>query len=436
MTRRRNAALLAGAAVGSLLLSAFVAPSAYATSNPVQGDFLCLTTVQVSGTSSTLVPEPQQLRTTVDVPAMNDGTAVATATFTAPASSTMPLSPPVELTNVSVTTSARIEVYTSAKNDPTAAGGLSAPTIALGTSASPTAYPTQAAETPWEFSTAVGVVLPSADAGLRQWIRPIEVSYVWTADGAQGQTSCRLVDVPAVVPGGTVEHPAYGLSYQYPDAAPITSEGKTSAEVTALFGGAGARTTVSGTATPDPVDECEVPEGGSCDTEQEVEVEVTPGNLMQSATAAAGNPSATQVVLTDEVTGNPYITVDAVSQTMVGPMNPVTVTDLRGSADGWSLTAALSDDFTAVTGGAITKDHVALTGVGCAPVTGSATRVAGVGGNLSSPAVTLCKVEPGVDDSSGDSGSGQYVVSAQVELEVPAFQRAGEYTSTLTITLT
>ena len=51
--------------------------------------------------------------------------------------------------------------------------------------------------------------------------------------------------------------------------------------------------------------------------------------------------------------------------------------------------------------------------------------------------MTLCGVDPGVDDSDGQlRAGGQYTVTGAVELTVPAFQKAGEYTSTLVITLT
>jgi hypothetical protein len=41
-----------------------------------------------------------------------------------------------------------------------------------------------------------------------------------------------------------------------------------------------------------------------------------------------------------------------------------------------------------------------------------------------------------MDDSEGDSGSGQYTVTGRVDLTIPPFQRAGDYTSTIVVTLT
>ena len=116
-------------------------------------------------------------------------------------------------------------------------------------------------------------------------------------------------------------------------------------------------------------------------------------------------------------------------------MNPVTVADLRGGTAGWSLTAQLSGAFSEIGGGSISASAASLTGVSCTPVAGSASHVDGTGGTLSGP-VTLCGVDPGTDDSSGDSGGGSYVISGNLNLVVPAFQKAGEYTSTMTITLT
>jgi hypothetical protein len=42
---------------------------------------------------------------------------------------------------------------------------------------------------------------------------------------------------------------------------------------------------------------------------------------------------------------------------------------------------------------------------------------------------------PGVDDSAGQSGSGQYTIGGRFELTVPAFQKAGQYSATLQLTL-
>ena len=122
---------------------------------------------------------------------------------------------------------------------------------------------------------------------------------------------------------------------------------------------------------------------------------------------------------------------------MYGALNPITVTDVRGGTAGWSLTAQLSGPFTEVGGGADRRERGALGRLGVR----AARRIgdAHTGRRREPPAssaVTLCGVDPGVDDSAGQSGGGQYVVSGTVELTVPAFQKAGEYSSTLVITLT
>lgn len=444
MRLRRVAPWAATAAL--LAAGVAVATPATALGSAVVGDFVCETSASSHGVAGVVLGEPVQYRSTVTAPttAPQDSAVVADVVVEPVAGGTAPLSPPVDLADVTVSqVQVRLDVFVTTTNSPTGITGDPEP--APGAAVVDDGPFDQPASTPWGTPVEVSVSVPTTghDVGDRLWLRVKEFSYIWssTEDDLAGATTCRLVGpIPPAYSGQagatTVEEPLYGAlsaqSRQYTE-----SYSNFTASDPATFGSFGSRVTVAAAPpTTGTDDECTVPEGGECDTEQEVEVTVDPGNLMQSAAVTGDNPSATQVILTDEVSGDPYITVDAFSQTMVGPMNTVTVTDLRGSADGWSLTAALADDFTAVTGGTITKDKVALTGVGCAPVPGSATRITGSGGNLSNPAVTLCKVEPGVDDSSGDSGSGQYAVSAQLELEVPAFQRAGEYTSTLTITLT
>ncbi len=200
-------------------------------------------------------------------------------------------------------------------------------------------------------------------------------------------------------------------------------------------------TDVNGAGSGTPSSSCTVTDPSGCTTGQQVTATVTAGSLTQEAAKAGSNPSSTAIVLTKDdgnsgtYSGASAVTVSTTSQLMEGALNPVTVTDVRGGTAGWSLTAALSGPFTEVGTGQIAESAAKLVQVGCSPLAGSATRNPGSGGTLSS-AVTLCGVDPGVDDSDGQSGGGQYTVTGTVELTVPAFQKAGEYASTLVITLT
>ncbi len=173
----------------------------------------------------------------------------------------------------------------------------------------------------------------------------------------------------------------------------------------------------------DPVGDCVAP----CSTQQNVFAEVTPGSLSQRLVQDPANPSATQVEFGD-------VTTDSVGQAVGAPMNPVEVTDARGGTYGWSLTASVSDPFTAGGGGTIPASALAMGAASCTGLAGSAAVVEGPAGALGTGAHTVASVGAGVVGGAG-SGGGQYVCGASLTLTVPPFQRAGTYTTTLTLTL-
>jgi hypothetical protein len=443
---RRSALLVIAAAT-----LAMVVPTAPATAmgGTLTGSFLCENTlVTASGTASTAInAAPQDFVTTVDMPDSADAGTGASAQVTIAASSggTMPLSPPVALPGVAITgLEVRLDVYRSTTNR---AIDIS-PTVDMTAGSAPVSLPTftQAAGTAWDLPTFQVTAPVTGPSGGRAWVRVKQFSFTWgnAGQGWTGTTTCRLAAAQAFPAGPTtVEQPIFGalttLSRQYPVAATNVNLSGTELEIRAQLAD---RVTFTGTSPPPPSSSCTVTDPSGCTTGQQVTATVTAGSLSQQADAAATNPSSTAIVLTKQnaaskytYAGAPAVTVETASQVMEGALNPVTVTDVRGGTAGWSLTASLSDPFTEVGGGQMAKAAAKLVQVGCAPVAGSATRTPGTGGTLSS-AVTLCGVDPGVDDSDGQSGGGQYTISGAVELTVPAFQKAGEYTSTLVITLT
>jgi hypothetical protein len=290
----------------------------------------------------------------------------------------------------------------------------------------------------------VSVTIPPSSVGTRQWLRLKEFTYEWTAtEVVKGYTRCRLVGAAQnTASGGTVQHPIFlfltSESQQYPESATNFTTGS------ATFDAFAARLTVTdvnGAGSGTPSSSCTVDGVTPCTTDQNVNATVEPGSLSQAASAADSNSSSTAIVLTEDdgvsgtFVGAEQVTVGTAPQVMEGALNPVTVTDARGGTAGWSLTAELSGPFVETGGGQMAEADAKLVSVVCAPTAGSATRETGAGGTLSN-AVTLCGVDPGVDDSAGQSGGGQYTISGRFELTVPAFQKAGEYTSTLVITLT
>jgi hypothetical protein len=336
----------------------------------------------------------------------------------------------------------RLDVYQTTANSPsTIAGAPAQGAIGVLESGTPPAdFP---ADTAWPAPDPISVLVPTAPPGTRQWLRVREVTYEWTAAGQiTGSTLCRLeAPIQSATSGGTVTQPLFGflgsLSAQYPDSALDFAAGE------AKFSDFADRLTVeaSDSAPLPPSSNCTVTDPSGCTLGQQITSSVLAGRITQQAARAPENPESTSIILhrQGDVVGPPYdgdpsVVVSRVPQVMEGPLNPVTVTDVRGGVAGWSLTAELTAPFVEIELGTIDESQARIVGVACTPIAGSASRAPGSGGTLES-AVTLCGVDAGVDDSEGQSGSGQYTISGRFELTVPAFQKAGEYTSTLQITL-
>ncbi|TYB64326.1 hypothetical protein FXF51_21625 [Nonomuraea sp. PA05] len=151
-----------------------------------------------------------------------------------------------------------------------------------------------------------------------------------------------------------------------------------------------------------------------------------------AATLSVGSPgagSATQTLAAEVVAGPLSLSVAgtgaslpdvSAGQSASGELNPATVTDLRGTAAGWSLVGQVTD-FTSTGGGTI-----AAGSLGWVPRT-DGNAAPGPGAGLGQ-AATLCAAGAG-------SGSGVSACSAGLSLQVPDGTRAGAYTATLTLTL-
>ncbi|MFI6586659.1 hypothetical protein [Embleya sp. NPDC050493] len=121
------------------------------------------------------------------------------------------------------------------------------------------------------------------------------------------------------------------------------------------------------------------------------------------------------------------ITINGQAQNMTGALNTVTVKDFRNGTTGWTLTGAVTD-FTNGTGGRIGADTFTWTpkvtagpGSPSVPVPGSAGPI-GTGATLASaPAAATT--------------GGTFAADADISLAVPAYQAAGTYSATLTLSI-
>ncbi len=117
---------------------------------------------------------------------------------------------------------------------------------------------------------------------------------------------------------------------------------------------------------------------------------------------------------------------------MYGNLNTVTITDTRGGTQQWTLTATAPN----FTDGTHTISHslLAIT-PSCALVTGDAGVSSGAAGqNFGAASVALC-TGPSVADPTSQTTGGQWTFNAPVQLAVPAYQAAGNYSTTITINL-
>jgi len=126
------------------------------------------------------------------------------------------------------------------------------------------------------------------------------------------------------------------------------------------------------------------------------------------------------------------VTVGGSDQTGTGAINTVTVRDTRIAGEGWSLTGSISD-FTSPEGGRITGDRFSWTPA-VAPSDPASIGVPkpGSAGPVGSVGATLATMDPA---AAGGTTAGTFAADAAVSLTVPAFQKPGLYTATLTLSL-
>jgi hypothetical protein len=171
----------------------------------------------------------------------------------------------------------------------------------------------------------------------------------------------------------------------------------------------------------------------TCETQQSITASVTPGALTQEANAFAAPGYAADLIPMGSVT------TSIAPQVLTGQINPITVTDVRGGTATWSLTATMPDLAGSGTaaGAEIEASNLTLGGVSCAEQVGSATGItSGTGGAFGGTALTICDASTNNADSNGDTVGGQWIANAPLQLNVPAFQQAGGYSSIITFTLT
>jgi hypothetical protein len=186
--------------------------------------------------------------------------------------------------------------------------------------------------------------------------------------------------------------------------------------------------------------------GAGCDTAQEVNISIVSGDLTQRTYASGPNPNSTTIDLDTKIS--------PLAPTLISsPLNEVIITDQRGGTSGWSLTASLTS-FETPGGQTIGGSRASITPV-CAAATTS---------NAFDPTSPTIQLIPGFDPSTvapglatgglqtlgstinlctksaatgtiSQSTSGVYSLSGTFNLDLPAFQAAGDYVAVLTVTL-
>ncbi|MGW0434758.1 HtaA domain-containing protein [Micromonospora sp. NPDC003197] len=157
--------------------------------------------------------------------------------------------------------------------------------------------------------------------------------------------------------------------------------------------------------------------GGVGSAEQEITTTVQGGPLTLTV---AGSSVALPLVANGEITS--------------GALPQATVADLRGTNAGWSLVGQV-ENFTSVGGGVIAADNlgwVPSASFVTDPLVGSSGVV--TPGATANPGTGLGSARALCTSAAGAS-AGQFACGAQLNLGVPASAPAGDYTATLTLTL-
>lgn len=182
-------------------------------------------------------------------------------------------------------------------------------------------------------------------------------------------------------------------------------------------------------------DNC-VATAGACTTQQTVNLTVAPGALTQAAVLDASANSNGSTNSSNTVVNFGSITSAVTTGSLSAKLNPITVADARGGTAGWSLTAT-STNFTDASSHTINKSNL-VTSPTCAADSGSPLSAggttAGSAAQSFSSTVNLCTKDTAVNSTTQSSG-GKYNITAPLTLSIPAFQIAGTYSATVTVTL-
>lgn len=163
-----------------------------------------------------------------------------------------------------------------------------------------------------------------------------------------------------------------------------------------------------------------------------------------SFATAAGGGNASQQIATTVLAGGPLtlsvagssVTLPAVANGAVtsGPLNTATVADLRGTNAGWSLVGQVGD-FTAVGDAVIAANNLGWAPTATAvndPLVGATGTV--TPGPVAQPGAGLGTARALCTSAAGAS-AGSFTCGGQLNLGVPAGAVPGDYTATLTLTL-
>ncbi|MFC0531850.1 HtaA domain-containing protein [Phytohabitans kaempferiae] len=178
---------------------------------------------------------------------------------------------------------------------------------------------------------------------------------------------------------------------------------------------------------------------GSADRSQDTETAITFAGSGEPGGTAAEQEITAQVLATGPLTltsagGSVALSAVQPGAVATGGLNAVTVKDLRGTNAGWSLVGQV-EAFSSPLGGTIAADNLGWTpsasvvedglagGAGTVTPGGVAEPGSGLG-----TARTLCSSAAGVS-------AGQFQCGADLGLGVPASTVPGDYTATLTLTL-
>ena len=182
-------------------------------------------------------------------------------------------------------------------------------------------------------------------------------------------------------------------------------------------------------------DNC-VATAGACTTQQTVNLTVAPGALTQAAVLDASANSNGSTNSSNTVVNFGSITSAVTTGSLSAKLNPITVADARGGTAGWSLTAT-STNFTDASSHTINKSNL-VTSPTCAADSGAPLSAggttAGSAAQSFSSTVNLCTKDTAVNSTTQSSG-GKYNITAPLTLSIPAFQIAGTYSATVTVTL-